>query len=94
MTNAVNDEHPRVRLEAVRAASWVNTSAAAEVALQAVKDERDYYINYALEEVIRGLEPMWKSAINSGEIFAADNPAGIDYILGSIPTADLSKLPK
>ena len=94
LTNAVNDEHPRVRLEAVRAASWVNTSAAAEVALQAVKDERDYYINYALEEVIRGLEPMWKSAINSGEIFAADNPAGIDYILGSIPTADLSKLPK
>ncbi len=91
---AANDEHPRVRLEAIRAASWVNTSAAAEVALQAVNHERDYYIDYALEEVIRGLEPVWKSAISSGEAFAADNPAGIDYILGSIPTADLSKLPK
>jgi putative membrane-bound dehydrogenase-like protein len=94
LTEAVNDEHPRVRLEAIRAASWVNTSAAAEVALQAVNHERDYYIDYALEEVIRGLEPVWKSAINSGDTFAADNPAGIDYILGSIPTADLSKLPK
>ncbi|MGZ0169379.1 MAG: PVC-type heme-binding CxxCH protein [Planctomycetales bacterium] len=94
LTAAVNDEHPRVRLEAIRAASWVNTSAAAEVALQAVKHERDYYIDYALEEVIRGLEPVWKSSIRSGETFAADNPAGIDYILGSIPTADLSKLPK
>ncbi|MDG2359286.1 MAG: plastocyanin/azurin family copper-binding protein, partial [Planctomycetaceae bacterium] len=94
LDKAVNDEHPRVRLEAIRAASWVNTSAAAEVALQAVKYERDYYIDYALEEVIRGLEPVWKSAISAGESFAANNPAGIDYILGSIPTADLSKLPK
>lgn len=90
----VSDQHPRVRLEVVRACSWVNTTAAAEVALEVVNQPRDYYINYALEEVMRGLEPVWKSAISSGESFAANNPAGIDYILGSIPTADLSKLPK
>ena len=89
-----NDEHPRVRLEAVRACSWVNTAAAAEVALEVVKHERDYYIDYALSETMRGAESLWKSAISSGQPFAANNPAGIDYILGSIPTADLVKLPK
>lgn len=94
LRRAANDEHPRVRLEAVRACSWVNTADAAEVALEVVNHERDYYINYALEEVIRGLEPLWKSSINSGQPFAADNPAGVDYILSSIPTADLSKLPE
>ncbi|MHC4877620.1 MAG: PVC-type heme-binding CxxCH protein [Planctomycetota bacterium] len=89
-----NDEHPRVRLEAVRACSWVNTAAAAEVALEVVKHERDYYIDYALSETMRGAESLWKSAVSSGQPFAANNPAGIDYILGSIPTADLVKLPK
>jgi putative membrane-bound dehydrogenase-like protein len=89
-----NDKHPRVRLEAVRAASWVNTAAAAEAALEVLKHERDYYIDYSLGEVIRFLEPHWKSAVNNGELFAADNPAGIEYILGSIATVDLAKLPK
>lgn len=90
----VEDEHPRVRLEAIRACSWVNTSAAAEVALTALKHPCDYYIDYALGETVRGMEPIWKSAITNGDLFAADNPAGIEYILSSIPTADLSKLPK
>lgn len=94
LNQAANDDHPRVRLEAVRACSWVNTANAAEVALEVVKYDRDYYINYALEEVIRGMEPLWKSAISSGEPFAASNPAGVDYILSSIPTADLDKLPE
>ena len=89
-----NDAHPRVRLEALRACTWVNTAPAAEVALEVVKHERDYYIDYALEEAIRGMEPLWKSAISEGKPFAANNPAGVDYILGSIPTADLAKLPK
>jgi len=94
LSRAANDDHPRVRLEAIRACSWVNTAKAAEVALEAVKHPRDYYIDYALEEVIRGMQPLWKSAISAGETFAANNPAGIEYILGSIPTADLIKLPK
>ena len=94
LNRASNDEHPRVRLESIRACSWVNTAASAEAALEAVKHPRDYYIDYALEEVMRGMQPVWKSAISSGESFAANNPAGIEYILGSIPTADLVKLPK
>ncbi|MDA1164068.1 MAG: HEAT repeat domain-containing protein [Planctomycetota bacterium] len=94
LQEAANDDHPRVRLEAIRACSWVNTAVAAEVALEVVKHPRDYYIDYALEETIRGLEPLWKTSISSGHPFAASNPAGVEYILGSIPTVDLEKLPK
>lgn len=91
---AANDDHPRVRLEAIRACSWVNTASAAEAALEVVKHPRDYYIDYALEEVIRGMEPVWRSAISEGQPFATNNPAGVEYILGSIPTVDLARLPK
>ena len=91
---AVNDDHPRVRLEAVRACTWVHSAPAAEIALEALKHDRDYYIDYALGEAMRGMESLWKSAVSSGQPFAANNPAGVEYILGNIATADLTKLPK
>lgn len=87
-----NDEHPRVRLEAVRACSFFTVPEAAEVALEAVKHETDYYIDYTLTETITTLEKYWKPAISAGRPFAADNPAGIAYILDQIPTPDLVKL--
>src|SRR5262249_49509464 len=40
-----DDPHPRVRLEAVRAASFFRDSRAAEVALTALKHPSDYYVN-------------------------------------------------
>ncbi len=88
-----NDAHPRVRLEAVRAASFFEESRAAEVALQVTKHPRDYYLNYTLSETMKQLEPYWKSAIEQGKPFAAGNPDGIEYILASVSTAELMKLP-
>ena len=54
------DEHPRVRLEAIRACSFFKTSAAAEVALEALDKEADpkkpdYYIKYTLDETLKAL---------------------------------------
>ena len=54
------DEHPRVRLEAIRACSFFTTSAAAEVALSAIEKEKDpnkpdYYIKYCLDETMKQL---------------------------------------
>ena len=54
------DEHPRVRLEAIRACSFFTTSAAAEVALGALEKEADpnkpdYYIKYCLDETLKQL---------------------------------------
>lgn len=89
-----NDEHPRVRLEAVRAASFYRSAEAAEVALTILKHPTDYYLDYTLKETLRQLEPYWRKAIASGQPLAADNPAGINHLISSVNTTELLKLPK
>jgi glucose/arabinose dehydrogenase/azurin/lysophospholipase L1-like esterase len=87
------DEHPRVRLEAVRAASFYQQWEAADVALACLKQPMDYYLNYCLKETMKQLTPWWKTAIADGKALAQDNPKGIEYILSGVSTADLAKLP-
>ena len=88
------DEHPRVRLEAVRAASFYREAQAADVALAALKHPLDYYLEYALKETLRQLEPVWRRAIADGKPVAKDNPAGLGYLLKSLNTAEVMKLPR
>jgi putative heme-binding domain-containing protein len=89
-----DDAYPRVRLEAVRACSFFDEARAAEVALLALKHPIDYYLSYTLGETMRQLQPHWKKAVQEGSALAADNPAGIDYLLQSVTTAELTKLPR
>jgi azurin/glucose/arabinose dehydrogenase len=91
---AADDEAPRVRLEAVRVASFFRDSAAADAALTILKHPLDYYLDYCFKETMRQLEPWWKNAVAEGKQLAMDNPAGINYILGSVGGGDLHKLPK
>ncbi|MBL9135637.1 MAG: HEAT repeat domain-containing protein [Verrucomicrobiales bacterium] len=88
------DEHPRVRLEAVRAASFYRTAEAAEMALESRKYPSDYYLEYTLKESMRQLEPYWRKAIAEGQPIAVHNPAGLDYLIGSLSSAELLKLPR
>jgi glucose/arabinose dehydrogenase/azurin len=88
------DEHPRVRLEAVRAASFFRTAEAADVALAALKHPTDYYLDYTLKETLKQLEKYWRKAIADGVAVASDNPAGINRLIGSLSTAELQKLPR
>lgn len=91
---SAEDEHPRVRLEAVRSASYFNTPEAVDVALAAVKRPLDYYLEYTLTETMKQLEPIWKKALQDGQPIAADNPAGVQYLVGSATSAELRKLPR
>ena len=85
------DEHPRVRLEAIRAASFFRSAEAANVALAALKHPTDYYIDYTLKETLRQLEPLWKKALLAGETLA---PGAVNYLIRSLSSADLQKLPR
>lgn len=89
-----NDEKPRVRLEAVRAASFYRDANAAEVALEVLKKPMDYYLDYTLKETLRQLEPYWRKAVSTGQSIASDNPAGINYLIASVNNAELMKLPR
>lgn len=63
------DDHPRVRLEAIRACSFFKTAKAAEVALAALEKEKDpdkpdYYIKYCLDETLKQLDKYLKAPVN------------------------------
>ena len=90
----VNDEHPRVRLEAVRACSFFDDAKAAEVALESLAHSVDYYLDYTLRETMETLRPQWREAILKGQPFAVKNPKGLLYVLDEIPTADVARLPR
>ena len=87
------DPNPRVRLEAVRGASFFRSADAAGVALTALKHATDYYLNYTLGETMRQLKPWVLAVIASHESVAADNPAGLDYLIRTFNSAELLKLP-
>ncbi|QDT04630.1 F5/8 type C domain protein [Rubripirellula lacrimiformis] len=72
IASAAADENPRVRLEAVRAASFLETDDALEVALSVVDMPMDYWISYTLEHTLHALEPLWKTQ-QSGENFLASS---------------------
>ncbi|HEY3857189.1 MAG TPA: HEAT repeat domain-containing protein [Verrucomicrobiae bacterium] len=88
-----DDANPRVRLEAVRGASFFRTAEAANVALTILKHETDYYLNYMLSETMRQLKPWVLKAFENREPIAADNPAGLNYLMNSFDSAELLKLP-
>ncbi len=87
------DTSPRVRLEAVRAASFYRDAAAADVALAILKQPTDYYLDYSLKETLRQLQPWWREAIAVGRPIAADNPAGLNYLIQNVTTPELLRLP-
>lgn len=94
LRRAANDEFPRTRLEAVVACSFFPVPEAAEVALEALKQPTDYYLDYGLKETLATLEPQWKAALFTGKGLCAGNPAGAAYLMNAVSTAELPKLPR
>jgi len=58
----VNDEHPRVRLEAVRALSFFDGQEALDVAVESLVHPQDDYLEYTLNETIATLEGRIRKA--------------------------------
>ena len=52
----VDDPHPRVRAEAVRALSYLDGDDAAELALSVLNRETDPFLEYTLDETMRALD--------------------------------------
>lgn len=59
LAQAVRDEHPRVRLEAVVACSHVAKPEAVEVVVQTLDKPTDKFIDYALKQVVKSLKPQF-----------------------------------
>jgi putative heme-binding domain-containing protein len=88
------DPHPRVRLEAVRAASFYRVPEAIEVVLIAMDHPSDIYLDFLRGETVKALDPFVKKAIAAGKTIPFTTTAGARYFLKNVATSDLLKMPR
>lgn len=87
LQRAVEDTHPQVRLEAVIALRQLNNAAAAKTALDVLDQPMDEFLNFALWQTLRQLEPEWLASLkNDPEFFG--NPGKTSYALKSAASTD------
>ena len=86
------DPYPRVRLEAVRAASFFPVPEAVEVALISADHPTDEYLDYTRGETMKTLEPYWRKAIAEGKPIPTTSDAGTRFFLGRLGTDELLKM--
>jgi putative heme-binding domain-containing protein len=86
------DPEGRVRLEAVRAASFYTVAEAVEVPLIAESQPMDEYITFVRGETMRQLDPLVKKVIASGKTINFTTTAGARYFLRNVGTDDLLKM--
>ncbi|MBT4887330.1 MAG: c-type cytochrome [Planctomycetaceae bacterium] len=83
---AVMDEHPRVRLEAIRGLGKLKTAEAASVALISLNLPRDRFLDFALATTMDELADVFMVALDQGH-WKPDSPARekqLEFALASI----------
>lgn len=81
LRTAAADESPRVRLEAVRAASFFDDPAAVEVVAISDAYPLDRFSNYLRGETLKTLDPLWKAEIAAGRKVPTVSEAGQRFFL-------------
>ncbi len=64
LNRGIADEHPRVRLETLRAVSFQQSMEAVAIALKIHDAPTDPWIDYVLEHTLAALESVWTTALN------------------------------
>jgi putative heme-binding domain-containing protein len=86
LTKKAEDDHPRVRLEAVRALARAQHPKAADAAMLAMQPGMDRFIEYALWATVRDLKDSWMPDVDDVQ-FAKDNEKLL-YALKAVDTHD------
>ena len=85
LTQAVRDEHPRVRLTAVVAATWLDNADGAKIAVEAFRKPIDRWmgpvLHYALTYTLKDDVEALKAA---GQLNLEGNQAAADYFSGKL----------
>ncbi len=74
------DEHPRVRLEAVVAASYVPKTESIEVVTQVVDQPRDPFLDYSIRQSARALQPLWAAAFANHQLSLGNSASQSQYL--------------
>jgi putative heme-binding domain-containing protein len=82
----VNDDHPRVRTEALRGLSFFSTPEAMAAALETTKHPLDYWTKYTLEHTLGANEAVWRQGFLTGTI-AQGNKTAQEIMTGVLATS-------
>jgi putative heme-binding domain-containing protein len=86
-----DDEHPRVRLEAVRAASFFKEPEALEVALVSMDRPSDPYVDFTRAETLKALDPHVRKVLTKGQPIHFTTTAA-RHFLETVHTPDLLRM--
>ena len=90
LAERIVDEHPRVRLEALRALAKIPSARSAELALSAVDKPLDRHLEYALWLTINDLVEPWLAALQSGAWKTEGREKQLEFGLKSIEPSQAS----
>ena len=88
--NAISDSHPRVRLEAIRALSKIQTPQAAQLALTALDKPMDRFLDFALWQCMRDLQSVWLPLVEKGELDFGGNIAHLSFALKAVDSPSIA----
>lgn len=74
----VSDDHPRIRLEAVRGLALLPTARSADVAMRVLDKPMDRFLDFALWQTMRDLEAHWLPEVQQGKL---DFDGNVDRML-------------
>jgi putative heme-binding domain-containing protein len=89
LTERVNDDHPRVRLEAVNALRQLDSLPAAEAAMQALDRPVDQFIDFALWLTARELQSHWLPQLQAGKAVFNGNVNRLTFALKAAESAQV-----
>ncbi len=87
LSKAIVDKHPQVRLEAVIALRKLRTPEAERTALIALEHPMDEFLDFALWQTTRELEPLWLEKVKADPSFLGDVKKTV-YALKSVSDED------
>ena len=88
----VQDEHPRVRLEAIRVLGRIPTARSADLVLGALDKADDYFLEYAIWLSMNDLAGVWVDALQSGTWKSSGREKQLEYALQAIEPALASRV--
>lgn len=91
LATQVADENPRVRLEAVRALSRIPQVRSAELAMRALDQTVDRFLDYALWLTARDLQGVWLPEVQAGRFDFGGNSRHLLFALQSVNTPGIVK---
>lgn len=94
VVRGAGDESPRVRLEAVRTATYLRDPAAIEALAVAGEFPADRHMDYVTKESARVLEPEFRAAREAKQPIAFSTDAGRRYLYRSLSNDELVAEPR